>query len=200
MRGLGEHPEEAILFVGTLFSSPEVFNSALAILKNRFGEGILMASPVLPWDYSGYYTSELELPIFRTFVFFERFIDPVFLVDAKLFTHETEIRLSRENRRTINIDPGYLTLAKVVLASKKNYSHRINLGKGVFAELELFYKESRFNPMPYTYNDYRDESFISIFSKARTILKKKISLTKQLYIKCTDTAELSAAEPPESSG
>jgi hypothetical protein len=60
----------------------------------------------------------------------------------------------------------------VVLASLKNYSHRIYLGNSVYGELELFYKDDRFNPMPYTYFDYRDQATIKIFSDVRILLRK----------------------------
>ena len=86
-----------------------------------------------------------------------------------------EEMFSMEGIRKINIDPGYMTLAKVVLASRKNYSHRIYLGRGVFAEVELFYKDGIFNAMPYTYPDYRDDAFLRIFAAARSLLKKNIS-------------------------
>ncbi len=163
--------EDAILFVGSLLSESDVFDRAETLLRERFGE-VLLKSPLLPWDYSGYYNDELEPPILRNFLFFKNIIDPPFLVDAKVATVEIESRLSVGGRRRINLDPGYLTLAKVVLASRKNYSHRINLGKGIFAELELFYKDGRFNPMPYTYNDYRDETFTGLFVHARKLMKK----------------------------
>jgi hypothetical protein len=163
--------EEAILFVGCLFSAIDVFDLAEPVLRKQFGE-ILFKSPFIPWNFSEYYDDELKPPILRKFLFFRDLIDPPSLVDAKLATIEIEARFSTNGKRSINIDPGYLTLAKVVLASRKNYSHRINLGRGVFAELELFYKDDRFNPMPYTYNDYRDDIFTGIFMQARQLMKR----------------------------
>ena len=92
-------------------------------------------------------------------------------ISPTLISHDIEKTFSLDGRRQINIDPGYVTLAKVVLSSKKNYSHRIYLGKGVYGELELFYKDGRFNPLPYTYYDYRDDTVLPIFLKARDLLK-----------------------------
>jgi Domain of unknown function (DUF4416) len=165
--------EDAILFVGSLFSSEDIFASVQQALTGIFG-AVLFKGPALPWNFSGYYNDELQPPILRNFLFFETIIDPPCLVDAKLAALEMERKFSDKGRRLINLDPGYLTLAKVVLASKKNYSHRINLGKGVFAELELFFRNGRFNPMPYTYNDYRDKQFLDIFTWARELLKKSL--------------------------
>jgi hypothetical protein len=161
--------EKSILFVGTLFSSSAVFDSALKILNEQFGSILLESNP-MPWNFSHYYDKELGTPIYRIFIFFDRLIDPSSLVNAKLITNEIETNLSKENKRLINLDPGYLTTAKIVLASTKNYSHRIYLGKGIFGEVALLYKNKRFNPLPYTYSDYRDDAFLSIFMKARSLL------------------------------
>jgi hypothetical protein len=170
---LPRHPEKAVLFVGCLSSDEQVFKSTLPALTEQFGS-ILYQSQSLLWEQSSYYNDELGTPISRTFVFFEKIIDPVTLVEAKLHTNSIESDLSQSGRRRINLDPGYMTLAKVVLASLKNYSHRIYLGSSVYGELELFYKDDRFNPMPYTYFDYRDEAVINIFSNARKLLRKTI--------------------------
>jgi hypothetical protein len=170
--------EDAILFVGSLFSSDDVFSAAEQDLREVFGR-VLFKSPTVRWDYSEYYNTELKPPILRNFLFFEAVIDPPRLVEAKLAVTQMEEKFSLNGRRLINLDPGYLTLAKVVLASKKNYSHRINLGRGVFAELELFFRQSRFNPMPYTYADYRDKRFLAFFATARKLLKKSLEAEKK---------------------
>ncbi len=166
-------PEEAIIFVGSLFSSRDILASAEALLTERFGE-VVLCSPVLRWDHSGYYDEELGVPIRRRFLFFGPVVDTASLPDIKRQTREIEELFSVEGRRRINLDPGYVTLAKVVLASRKNYSHRIKIGTGVFAELELFYRDGRFNMMPYTYSDYRDEGVLRIFTRARGFLKKSL--------------------------
>jgi hypothetical protein len=165
--------EEAVMFVGSLFSSPDIFAAAFPCLRSRFGD-TFYESPILPWNYSSYYADELGMPLFRNFLFFDPILDATALVGAKLAASEIEEEFSIDGRRQINLDPGYLTLAKVVLASAKNYSHRIYLGKGVFCELELFYEKGRFNPLPYTYFDYRDTAFVAVFSHARTLLKQKL--------------------------
>jgi hypothetical protein len=165
--------EEAILFVGSLFSSDDVFSAAERDLREMFGT-VLFKSPAIRWNYSEYYDSELGLPLLRNFLFFETIVDPTCLVEAKLAVMEVERKFSVKDRRQINLDPGYLTLAKAVLASKKNYSHRLNLGRGVFAELELFFRGGRFNPMPYTYADYRDKRFLGFFATARELFKKSL--------------------------
>lgn len=169
----GRGPEIAVLFAGSLYSSDDIFAAASLDLKGIFGK-TFFESPALPWNYTDYYAKELDPPVFRRFLFFEKKVDSSSVVDAKLATMTVEERFWREGRRQINIDPGYMTLAKVVLASRKNYSHRIYLGSGVFGEVELFHRDGSFNPLPYTYPDYRDETFLDIFAKARGLLRKNI--------------------------
>ena len=89
-----------------------------------------------------------------------------------MLTNDIESFFSVSGKRKINLDPGYITLAKVVLASTKNYSHRIYLGKGIYAELALLYKNRQFIAMPYTYNDYKDIRYLNMFMKVRDFLKK----------------------------
>jgi len=166
--------EPALLFVSTLYSSSDIFNYSKEILEKNFGD-ILFISPSLPWEYSSYYKDEIGWPLFRQFIFFKNLIDPELLTDIKLKTNEIESALSSEGKRRINFDPGYLTLSKVVLASTKNYSHRIYLGKGIYGEITLIYREGIYSPHLFTYRDYQDKTHIDIFMKARETLKKMLN-------------------------
>ncbi|MEW6586149.1 MAG: DUF4416 family protein [Nitrospirota bacterium] len=163
-------PEPALLFVGTLYSRPGIFEQARDLLERNFSS-ILFVSSSMPWDYSSYYRDELGWPIFRRFIFFKDIVDPGALADVKLKTNSLEETLSVEGKRSINLDPGYLTLSRIVLASTKNYSHRIYLGKGIYGEVTLVYRENTYQPHLFTYRDYRDKSHIDVFMAARSKLK-----------------------------
>jgi len=163
--------EEPILFVGTLFSEKKIYEDVLPVLASNFGS-ILFESDIQPWNFSEHYREELGTPLYRKFIFFGDIIDPSLLPDIKLFTNGIESAYSHFGRRQINLDPGYITLAKVVLASTKNYSHRIYLGKGIYAELALLFKGRQFHSMPYTYNDYKDPVYLNMFMEVRNLLKK----------------------------
>ena len=169
--GTPKPPESALLFVSTLYRDTDVFEQSKEILKTNFGD-ILYASPPLPWDYSSYYKDEIGEQLFRQIIFFRNIVDPGLLADIKLKTNEIESALSLDGRRLINLDPGYLTPAKVVLASTKNYAHRLYLGKGIYGEITLIYKDETYGPHIFTYRDYRDKSHIDIFMNAREMLKK----------------------------
>jgi len=164
--------EEPILFIGTLFPDESIFNQVIPDLQDKFGN-ILFQSNIQPWKYSEHYNNEMGTPLYRKFIFFAEIIDPSTLADIKLLTNGIEDVYSHDGKRLINLDPGYITLAKVVLASTKNYSHRIYLGKGIYAELALVYRNQQFITMPYTYNDYKDQTYLAMFMNVRNLLKDK---------------------------
>lgn len=167
-------PESALLFVGTLYSDNSFFTKSLNLLEDFFGS-ILFLSPLMSWDYSSYYKEELGTPIFRRFIFFKSLIDPGDLSEIKIQTNKFEDILSIENKRRINLDPGYLTLSKIVLASTKNYAHRIYLGKGIYGEVTLIYKDGTYMPHVFTYKDYQEDHYIEIFLDAREKLKQMLN-------------------------
>lgn len=173
--------EKALLFTGLLFNDEIYLNEARQRLLNLFGK-ILFESPAFDWDYSEYYREELGWPIKRSFIFFDGLINSETLPDIKLLTIEIERDLSRDGKRSVNIDPGYLTLSKVVLASTKNYSHRIYVGKGIFAEVTLIFRNKSYRPHLFTYRDYASDSYIDIFMKARQHL---ISTTQPYFLEHT---------------
>lgn len=162
--------EPALLFIGALYKEEKYLSLARERLIVSFGE-IVMESAPHEWDYSEYYKDELGWPIERVFSFFKNEINPEMLADIKILTNEIEQQLSTEGKRNINLDPGYLTPSKVVLASTKNYSHRIYMGKGIYAEVTLIYREGRYQPHLFTYRDYASDDYIKIFGEARKFLR-----------------------------
>lgn len=162
--------EPSLLFVGTLYSNKEHFITARAKLTELFG-GIAMESPDINYSYSDYYRDELGWPITRRFLFFKNKTDPLTLPDIKLITNSLEEEMSADGRRKINIDPGYMTLSKVVLASTKNYSHRLYIGKGIFAEVTLVNVGGEYRPHLFTYRDYASDTVRALFGEARRLLR-----------------------------
>ncbi len=166
-------PEPALFFTGILYTDHAHLAKAKEILIKLFGPAF-METPPFNWDYSDYYKEELGSGIMRTFMFFENLINPEDIVDIKLKTNNIEDSLSVDGKRRINLDPGYLTLSNLVLATTKNYSHRIYLGKGIYGEVTLIYKDKTFIPHIFTYTDYQDKNCIEMFINARTLLKKAL--------------------------
>lgn len=126
-------------------------------------------------EYTDYYEKEMGRPLWKTFFFFESLKDPSYLVELKhlCFNFERE-RAIEGGRRQVNLDPGYISLSKVVLSTFKDYSHRLYLGRSVYAEVTLIYREGSFQPLPWTYPDYKCERVIEFFNKARSLYKERL--------------------------
>ena len=92
----------------------------------------------------------------------------VVLVAVKLWTNQLEsFRLNENQGRTVNIDPGYIAAAKFVLATGKDYSHRIYLGEGIYGDLTLIYRSGGYAPLPWTYPDYASEPLRNLLGLLR---------------------------------
>jgi hypothetical protein len=164
------------LFIGMLSPEPALFGACTDILCRGYGP-IDYQSEIAPWTNSDFYRVEMGPGILRKFIFFERLMDPGDLSAIKNNTVRIEKSLADESgtraRRRINLDPGYVTEAKVVLATTKDYSHRLYIGKGIYAEVTLRYgnKERSFTPFDHTYLDYRSEKYRTMFNMTRELLR-----------------------------
>ncbi len=156
-----------------LYSDPVILHQLEQTLREEFGNPFL-ESPASKWDYSPYYRDELGWPLSRKFIFFDNVIDPGTLADIKVRTNEIEESFAINDKRRINLDPGYFTLSKIVLASTKNYAHRIYLQKGIYGEITLYFEDGIFKPHLFTYRDFQEKSCLDIFMQARALFKQKL--------------------------
>jgi hypothetical protein len=161
------------LFVGMISVRPALFHEIRLPLIERFGP-VESESPVYPWTHTTYYEKEMGPDLKRQFLFFKQPVPPDALSEIKRFTNELEqqwVRTTSDgNRRRINLDPGYLAPSKIVLATTKDYSHRIYLRDGIYAEVTLMYKGKSFHALPHTYPDFRSEEYIALFNQARRLI------------------------------
>lgn len=128
-------------------------------------------SPALPFNYTDYYLAEMGAPLARFFLSFRNLVPREKLAEIKHRTDAVERTLSDEQgRRRVNIDPGLLTPESFVLATGKNYAHRIYLGQGVYADLTLVYRGGGYRPLEWTYPDYASDEIRSILSEIRKLL------------------------------
>lgn len=171
--GFIHKPYPVKLITGFIFKQKEILDKAITILEKYFGK-IDFKSEILPFIYTDYYEKELGKDLKRNFISFKRLINPENLSKIKIITNRIEQKLSYKQHRLINIDPGYVDLAKLVLASTKDYKHRIYLGKGIYAEVTLFYQDRSFRYWEWTYPDYKTEAYINIFNRIRTIYAEQI--------------------------
>jgi hypothetical protein len=164
------------LFIGMLSPEPELFDICADIVCTEYGP-IDYQSEIVPWTNTDFYQKEMGSGILRKFIFFEQLMDPGDLPTIKLNTIRIEnslaIQTANNARRRINLDPGYVTEAKVVLATIKDYTHRLYIGEGIYAEVTLRYfnKNRSFTPFEYTYLDYCSETYKTMFNKSRDLLR-----------------------------
>ena len=148
-------PLPAKLVVGLILARRDLLTLLAAELEAAFGrlDGV---SAWMPFDYTTYYAREMGPELFRRVLAFRTMIAQEQLPDIKLATNAIEQAYAVDGRRRVNIDPGYLSLERLVLATGKNYSHRIYLKQGIFADLTLIYQRGGFQALPWTYPDYAD--------------------------------------------
>ncbi|MEN3045598.1 MAG: DUF4416 family protein [Candidatus Hydrothermales bacterium] len=164
-------PPKVKFFVGMISKDEDIMKEALSILKEKAGD-VEFESPLFPFEHTDYYEKEMGKNLKRKFYSFKPLREPDEIVDFKIFAIEVEKKFLDNEKRKVNIDPGYVELSKVVLSSTKNYSHRIYLGKGIYAEVTLFFAKGEFMDFPYTYPDYRTKEYKEFFKIVREALKR----------------------------
>jgi Domain of unknown function (DUF4416) len=169
-------PKEAddVKLVASLFSPEEkIVEKVLLELQEVFGPSDWI-SPPLFFDRTRYYEKEMGWPLHRRFLSFNNLIRPEALVEIKLQTNELEKRYRQDGKRRVNIDPGYVALERLVLVTGKNYTHRIYLSKGIFADLTLVFHQGSFQTLAWTYRDYADPVVIGYFNGIREHYKNQL--------------------------
>jgi hypothetical protein len=117
--------------------------------------------------FTSYYEEEMGSLLHKRFISYTALIAPERLPAIKVHTNKIEQKFLIKQNRQINIDPGYITQAKLILATTKNYSHRIYLGAGIFGDLHMQYSNKTFQPQPWTYPDYKDAKNVRFFNSVR---------------------------------
>jgi hypothetical protein len=159
--------ERVKLICGMISADETLMTQVETELAGRFG-GIDLRSDLMPFDYTDYYEKEMGAGLFRRFVSFATMIDPVELADIKVVTNSIEQRLARgTGKRTINLDPGYVTPAKLVLATTKDFSHRIYLRDGIYAEVTLNFRKSGLTFFDWTYPDFKSGRYNDFLAEVR---------------------------------
>ena len=141
----------------------------------RQGWEILYQSQEFPFDQTDYYSTEMGEGLKRCFLSIKCVQSLEFSADWKLKTLEIEEQLSKKGKRTINLDPGYLDLSRVVLLSGKEGSHKIYLRNGVWADLVLLKDKGGYRNFPWTFPDIRTGWYDDFFLQLRAEYKKEKS-------------------------
>jgi len=174
--GKVKEPLPVKLIASMFAGSGELLEKAKVRLGQEFGP-IDYESELLPFDHTTYYAVEFGENLKRRFVAFAELVRPERLTEIKLLTNALEMEWAVEGKRRINIDPGYVSHSKLVLATTKDHAHRIYLGQGIYAEVTLYFREGTFRPWPWTYPDYASPPLIAIFNHIRGLYVKQCRQT-----------------------
>lgn len=167
-------PPPAKLIVGLIYRDPEPIARAKEGLAQRYGP-VEQESPVISFDFTRYYEPEMGPDLERQYLSFERLILCEELPEIKLFSNSLEAALSDPSgHRRVNIDPGYLSLDLMVLATTKNPGHRPYLGQGIYAELTYRFVRGSFRPLEWTYLDYRSQLSLDFFNQVRQSYREQL--------------------------
>ncbi len=166
-----------VLLLLAVFSRHEIALSwARAQAESRWGP-IALTSQTFSFDDTTYYEKTMGPELKKVFFVFERLVDPTELIDAKLTTNDWEDEFREQNRfdepRPLNLDPGYVTEAKLVLAATKDRDHRLYLGQGIFAEVTLHYYRRQWTTHPWTYPDYQSAGYHEFLTQCRDYLRMR---------------------------
>ncbi len=168
-------PQFVKLIASLLTGEPALLAQVKEALSRAFGP-FDFASDWLPFDHTDYYTPEFGPGLQRKIVSFERLVNPADLPAIKCQTNDLEWRWAHEGRRRVNIDPGYVSLGKLVLASTKDHAHRLYIGRGIYGEGTLTYQRGHFRPWPWTYPDYASARYCAMFEQIRERYKAQLRL------------------------
>ncbi len=136
-------------------------------------------SPAFRFDQTDYYRDSMGDDLKKQFVAASRLMDPAGISELKVATNQYE-ELYRTSEacgpeaRPLNLDPGYLSQDKLVLASTKNHAHRLYLSQGIYAEITLQYRAKRWQTCPWTYPDYHQAAYHDFFDQAREYLRQQL--------------------------
>ncbi|MDO4576247.1 MAG: DUF4416 family protein [Planctomycetia bacterium] len=132
---------------------------------------IVLESPAYPFEQTGYYDATMGTGLRKIFYAMEPAMEASRLVEMKHQSNAWEDAYAecfpQDVSRPVNIDPGYIDLGKLVLASSKDFAHRIYMADGIYAEITLFFRRGKWCGHDFTFPDYRAETYHPFFDQCR---------------------------------
>jgi hypothetical protein len=164
-----------VLLIAAVFSRHV---AALEWARARFAAEwgpVVLESPRFEHRETTYYEKSMGPDLQKMFLVGEKLIDPGTLPELKLQANRWEVEYRdthiHPEPRPLNVDPGYLTEAKLVLASTKDRDHRIYLAQGIFAEVTLHFARGQWQTRPWTYPDYQRADYHEFFTRCREYVR-----------------------------
>jgi hypothetical protein len=165
-----EKPKPVKLLIGILAADDIALKAALEACITEFGKADL-TSEIFPFDKTEYYKDQSGPDIVRQFVTIKELIEPGRLAQIKHETNRIEQELAQSLEgpypRPVNLDPGYMEPSKLVLASTKNFSHRIYIGDNMYAEITLRFDKGKWVDYFHTFPDFKDNRYHEFLSEVR---------------------------------
>jgi len=170
------------LIVGILACDEAALEVSRQVLLDAYGEADLV-SEVWPFDMTEYYESEAGPNMVRQFMAFKNLIDPGRLAAIKHETNRAEQDLAESldtpYPRPVNFDPGVIEPSKLILASTKNFAHRIYIGEHMYAEVTMTYNKGNWETFPFTFPDYKSGRYNAFLNKVRQKLVQQLRERKK---------------------
>lgn len=160
--------EKEKLIVGVIYHDEKILEQGLKMLTDEFGELEDMCDEFsFSKEFSTYYDEEIGGEGFRRIYSFKRLVDPSHQAEIKTKTNEMEKILSDGGNRKINLDPGFISHGRLMLATTKKTGFRIPLKDGIYTELTLFFAKGKWQKLPWTYRDYQSERVQEFLTEVR---------------------------------
>ncbi len=170
-------PDKVKLIVGILACDEKAANAASDMIKDKLGRSDI-ESETWPFRHTEYYAKETGKEIVKKYIAIEKLIMPEKIAEIKLKTNKMEQKLAAKLgpnlSRPVNLDPGYIEPSKLVLASTKNFSHRIYIGKKIWAEVTLIFSKGQWKEFEYTFPDHKEDRYHGFFSRVREKLVQQL--------------------------
>lgn len=174
--GEARKPERVKLIIGMLAKDKKLFDCVEEFFVDSFGKIDYKSLPIR-FDQTDYYKKEMGSPLEKVFFSFKKLIPPDRISKIKLETNLIEerftVRKDGSGARQVNIDPGYVSDSKLVLATTKDYFHRLYLKNGIYAEVTLAWKKDGFQPFDWTYPDYKTKQYRDVLNNIRNMYMKE---------------------------
>ncbi len=167
-----------VLLVAAITSRYEAaIDWAISQFVDRWGD-LAFESPLFDFTETSFYAQSMGADLKKKLVAVKGLVNPEQLAATKILTNHWEIEFEQSSEfpeeRPVNIDPGYVTEAKLVLATTKDRDHRIYLQSGIYAEVTLHYQSGRWQKSRWTYPDYQRDDFQDFLTKCRDFLRKRL--------------------------
>lgn len=173
------------LICGLLGGDPDLLRRAKQLLRQTLGT-IDLESEIWPFFQTEYYKEEMGTDLKRQFVSFDKPVPPDAMAGIKHETNAIEERIAEqcgglELTRPVNLDPGYIDLGKLVLATTKDNAHRVYIGQNMYAEVTLRYGAGGWHIWPWTYPDYHQQHYHEFFTRVRERLREQRRQTPEFF-------------------